>query len=214
MHGQCQHQRTSRFMHGGGLAGVVTVSSWLAPDICTPACIATYRDAGYLPSFWIKLRLLAVPAVNSAAVAATVPPLLGGPTHLTVGLIAAFVAVSCIIAADTGAYFCGKSFGRTQVRLGLVHASNAPWPPCCVMPHEDTCWFVLWICAPPGQPAPSHCPSPAICRPPSAADGCEPQEDRGGCCGRPAQQHCGGTGAVQGGLGAAGALHGHAFTDG
>ena len=45
------------------------------------------------------------------------PVLLGGPTHLTVGLIAAFVAVACIIAADTGAYFCGKSFGRTQVRL-------------------------------------------------------------------------------------------------
>jgi hypothetical protein len=45
------------------------------------------------------------------------PVLLGGPTHLTVGLIAAFVAVACIIAADTGAYFCGKAFGRTQVRV-------------------------------------------------------------------------------------------------
>lgn len=74
--------------------------------------------AGYLPSFWIKLRLLAVPAINSGAVAAAVPPLLGGPTHMTVGLIATFVAVSCIIAADTGAYFCGKAFGRTQVGRG------------------------------------------------------------------------------------------------
>ena len=58
---------------------------------------------GYLPSFWIKLRLLAVPAINSGAIAAAIPQMLGGPTHLTVGLIAAFVAVSCIIAADTGA---------------------------------------------------------------------------------------------------------------
>ena len=56
--------------------------------------------------------------MNSGALAATVPALLGGPTHLTVGLMAAFVAVACIIAADTGAYFCGKSFGRTQVRGG------------------------------------------------------------------------------------------------
>ena len=76
-----------------------------------------HAPAGYLPSFWIKLRLLSIPAVNSAPLAAAMPVLLGGPTHLTVGLIAAFVAVACIIAADTGAYFCGKSFGRTQVRL-------------------------------------------------------------------------------------------------
>jgi len=44
------------------------------------------------------------------------PALLGGPTALTVGMVATFIAVSCIIAADTGAYFCGKAFGRTQVR--------------------------------------------------------------------------------------------------
>jgi phosphatidate cytidylyltransferase len=85
--------------------------------------VALLCITGYLPSFWIKLRLLAIPAVNSGALAALIPPLLGGPTHLTVGLIAAFVAVACIIAADTGAYFCGKSFGRTQVRCFTAHIS-------------------------------------------------------------------------------------------
>jgi phosphatidate cytidylyltransferase len=38
-----------------------------------------------------------------------------GVSHATVGLIATFVAVACVIAADTGAYFCGKSLGRTQL---------------------------------------------------------------------------------------------------
>lgn len=79
-----------------------------------PSCLCP--ASGYLPSFWIKLRLTAVPAVNSAALAGHIPALLGGPTALTVGMVATFIAVSCIIAADTGAYFCGKAFGRTQVR--------------------------------------------------------------------------------------------------
>ena len=40
---------------------------------------------------------------------------LGGLTHWTVGLMATFMSVACIIAADTGAYFTGKRFGRTQL---------------------------------------------------------------------------------------------------
>ncbi len=85
--------------------------------------------AGYLPSFWIKLRLMAAPAANSGAIAAAIPAVLGGPTHLTVGLLAAFVAVACIIAADTGAYFTGKSFGRTQVRQGSGQGSGQACAP-------------------------------------------------------------------------------------
>ncbi|KAK9810497.1 hypothetical protein WJX72_011815 [[Myrmecia] bisecta] len=69
---------------------------------------------GYLPSFWVKLRLLAAPAVGSTAVHGW-PVALGGLTHWTVGLIATFMSVACIIASDTGAYFFGKSLGRTQL---------------------------------------------------------------------------------------------------
>lgn len=40
---------------------------------------------------------------------------MGGLSHCTVGLVATFMAVLCIVASDTGAYFFGKSFGRTQL---------------------------------------------------------------------------------------------------
>lgn len=59
-----------------------------------------------------------MPAANSGALAASMPAVLGGPPALTVGMVAAFISVSCIIAADTGAYFTGKAFGRTQVGGG------------------------------------------------------------------------------------------------
>lgn len=77
--------------------------------------VFTLLYCGYLPSFWIKLRLLAVPAINSTIVQENIPALLAGVTHSTVGLIATFMTVACIIAADTGAYFCGKSLGKTQL---------------------------------------------------------------------------------------------------
>jgi len=77
--------------------------------------VFTLLYCGYLPSFWIKLRLLAVPAINSTVVQENIPALLAGVTHSTVGLIATFMTVACIIAADTGAYFCGKSLGKTQL---------------------------------------------------------------------------------------------------
>jgi uncharacterized membrane protein YedE/YeeE len=35
--------------------------------------------------------------------------------QLTVGLVATFITVACIIAADTGAYFVGKNLGRTKL---------------------------------------------------------------------------------------------------
>lgn len=36
-------------------------------------------------------------------------------TPWTVGLVATFTTVACVIAADTGAYFVGKSLGRTKL---------------------------------------------------------------------------------------------------
>ena len=39
----------------------------------------------------------------------------GGPTSYTVGLAATATAVACVAAADTGAYFLGKTWGRTQL---------------------------------------------------------------------------------------------------
>ena len=41
--------------------------------------------------------------------------LLGGLSHWTVGLVATFIAATCVGFADTGAYFVGKSLGRTQL---------------------------------------------------------------------------------------------------
>ncbi|KAI8467385.1 MAG: phosphatidate cytidylyltransferase [Monoraphidium minutum] len=62
---------------------------------------------GYLPSFWVKLRALALPLAGAA-------PLPGVPQP-SLGLVATFIAVACVVAADTGAYFFGRSLGRTQL---------------------------------------------------------------------------------------------------
>eukprot|EP00198_Chlamydomonas_reinhardtii_P001771 XP_001691107.1 phosphatidate cytidylyltransferase [Chlamydomonas reinhardtii] len=67
---------------------------------------------GWLPSFWLKLRNLALPAPDTPA-AAFLTGITGWPT--TVGLVAVLTAVAVIIAADTGAYFVGKSLGRTKL---------------------------------------------------------------------------------------------------
>lgn len=69
---------------------------------------------GYLPSFWIKLRLLSAPAANSQWLQQW-PVWLGGLSQCTVGLVSTLMAVLCIVAADTGAFFFGKTFGRTQL---------------------------------------------------------------------------------------------------
>lgn len=69
---------------------------------------------GYLPSFWVRLRLLGQPEAANL-------PLLGYyPTTwdvraMPVGLTATLLAFFCIWAADIGAYFFGKFFGRTRL---------------------------------------------------------------------------------------------------
>eukprot|EP00204_Picochlorum_oklahomense_P001877 CAMPEP_0118806222 /NCGR_PEP_ID=MMETSP1161-20130426/30510_1 /TAXON_ID=249345 /ORGANISM="Picochlorum oklahomensis, Strain CCMP2329" /LENGTH=382 /DNA_ID=CAMNT_0006735335 /DNA_START=120 /DNA_END=1265 /DNA_ORIENTATION=- len=113
------------FMSGGKMASAMAVASFLVLSLQLVAVekprfaqltssVFGLLYCGYLPSFWIKLRLLAIPASNSYLLQSW-QGVMGGVTHATVGLVATFTAVACIIAADTGAYFCGKSLGKTQL---------------------------------------------------------------------------------------------------
>jgi phosphatidate cytidylyltransferase len=90
------------------------------PKLATIADISTsilgLFYGGYLPSYWIRLRVGLSPAVASNL------PLNGywpdSWTDLSAfpqGLTATFLAFSCIWAADIGAYTFGKFFGRTRL---------------------------------------------------------------------------------------------------
>ncbi|CAI5462720.1 unnamed protein product [Closterium sp. Yama58-4] len=71
---------------------------------------------GFLPSFWVTLRCgLATTATTSSPVARVWPALLGGPALWTTGLVAVFMGFAGVIAADTGAYLGGKTFGKTPL---------------------------------------------------------------------------------------------------
>ena len=65
-------------------------------------------SAGYCPAFWVKVRMLAYPAVQSH-LATMWPVAFGGLAHVTVGLIATFTSIACVVAADVGAYFVGAT---------------------------------------------------------------------------------------------------------
>lgn len=75
---------------------------------------------GFLTSFWVKLRSLAIAgssniASSGSGLIASWPALLGGPEVWTTGLIATIMAVLCIVASDVGAYIFGKTFGKHQM---------------------------------------------------------------------------------------------------
>lgn len=141
------------FISGGKMASAMAVASFLVLSLQLVAVekprfsqltssVFGLMYCGYLPSFWIKLRLLAIPAVQTTVLHSWqvsnqmhgnyhimlyysyyimlmdelyIQGVLGGLTQVTVGLVATFTAVACIIAADTGAYFFGKSMGKTQL---------------------------------------------------------------------------------------------------
>ncbi|MEW5298664.1 MAG: hypothetical protein WDW36_001757 [Sanguina aurantia] len=70
---------------------------------------------GWLPSFWLKLRMLPHLAPEPSSMVAPFIASITPVTGWTIGLVATFTAVLCIIAADTGAYFVGKNLGRTKL---------------------------------------------------------------------------------------------------
>lgn len=69
---------------------------------------------GYLPSYWVRLRLLEQGVFSNL-------PLWGfwpnewSPQALPVGLTTTLLGFSCIWAADIGAYLMGSLFGRTRL---------------------------------------------------------------------------------------------------
>jgi phosphatidate cytidylyltransferase len=70
---------------------------------------------GYLPSYWVRLRSLGQLEVSNLPLNGFFPTGWSGLEGLPPGLTATLLAFSCIWAADIGAYFIGKSFGRTRL---------------------------------------------------------------------------------------------------
>lgn len=101
----------------------------LQPKLATIADISTsilgLFYGGYLPSYWIRLRVGFDPAANSLALASNNNlPLMGywpeswtEPKLLPPALTLTFLAFGCIWAADIGAYIMGKWLGRTTLSL-------------------------------------------------------------------------------------------------
>jgi phosphatidate cytidylyltransferase len=78
---------------------------------------------GYLPSYWIRLRigldqtnpLFPQEVARNHIAVSDLSILLTHPRDLPLGLTTLLLAFFCIWAADIGAYFMGKIFGRTSL---------------------------------------------------------------------------------------------------
>ena len=72
---------------------------------------------GYLPSYWVRLRvgLMANSDVSNLPLNGYFPQSWTDLNHLPFALTSTFLAMACIWAADIGAYFMGKFFGRTKL---------------------------------------------------------------------------------------------------
>lgn len=70
---------------------------------------------GYLPSYWVRLRLLDSATVSNLPLGGYWPFPVSSLQSLPQGLTATLLAFFCIWAADIGAYIFGKLFGRTRL---------------------------------------------------------------------------------------------------
>lgn len=76
---------------------------------------------GYLPSYWVRLRVGLHSSDLTNTVASNSPLMIDwplswlNPSNLPIGLTASLLGFACIAAADIGAYFVGKFFGRTKL---------------------------------------------------------------------------------------------------
>jgi phosphatidate cytidylyltransferase len=91
------------------------------PKIATIADIASsilgLFYTGYLPTFWVRLRVN-LPNSNNASnlpFDGYWPDSWLNPNQFPTGLTLTFLVMACIWAADIGAYTMGKSFGRTRL---------------------------------------------------------------------------------------------------
>jgi len=120
-----------------GLLIIATVSSSLAdavlpvagtficfyllfqPKLATIADISTsilgLFYGGYLPSYWVRLRSLGHAECSNLPLAGYWPENWTDIKDWPQGLTVTLLAFSCIWAADIGAYFIGKFFGKTSL---------------------------------------------------------------------------------------------------
>jgi phosphatidate cytidylyltransferase len=100
----------------------------LQPKLATIADISTsilgLFYGGYLPSYWIRLRVGFENVANPVAVASSNLPLMGywpqswaEPKLFPPALTLTFLAFGCIWAADIGSYIMGKWLGRISLSV-------------------------------------------------------------------------------------------------
>jgi phosphatidate cytidylyltransferase len=71
--------------------------------------------AGYLPSYWVRLRSLGSLESSNLPLGGYFPQSWADFSHLPQGLTLTLLTFGCIWAADIGAYVFGKAFGRTRL---------------------------------------------------------------------------------------------------
>ncbi|CAM9253628.1 unnamed protein product, partial [Chrysoparadoxa australica] len=88
--------------------------------------------AAYMPSFWIRLRSIGgtapsfnIPAAVASRIPASLSKFLPSCTILTQGALLTWWTYLSIVAADVGAYFMGKSCGKTSLAVISAPAGYA-----------------------------------------------------------------------------------------